>query len=49
MVMGSGVILNVKKDPAVQNLGLFGMKLMSLWPYTIRIAPRCLGKYKKAL
>jgi hypothetical protein len=37
MVMGSGVILNAKKDPAVQNLGLFGKKLMSLWPYKIRI------------
>jgi hypothetical protein len=27
MVMGSGGILNAKKDPAVQNLGLFGMNI----------------------
>jgi hypothetical protein len=49
MVMGSGGILNAKKDPAVQNLGLFGMKLMSLWPYKIWIEPRGQGKYKNPL
>jgi hypothetical protein len=27
MVMRSGGILNAKKDPAVQNLGLFGMNI----------------------
>jgi hypothetical protein len=37
MVMRSEVILNAKKDPAVQNLGLFGKKSMSLLPYKIRI------------
>ena len=49
MVKGSGLILNAKKDPAVQNLGLFGMKLMSLWPYKIRISPKGQGKYKNPL
>jgi hypothetical protein len=49
MVMRSGEILNAEKDPPSQNLGLFGKKLMSLWPYKLRVEPRNQRKYKNPL